>query len=66
MTYHSKDYFGMIIYPGDMVVYPVRQGSRMWMVDGIVEEVGDGKIKVKVMDQKPAWVTVLERVVIIP
>ncbi len=61
-----KDFFGILIEVEDMVVYPVRQGSRMWMVNGLVSELGDGRIKVDVFGQKPAWVSALDRVVIIP
>jgi hypothetical protein len=31
-----KDYFGRKIKKGDLIVYPGRQGSCMWMNDGIV------------------------------
>ena len=65
MTYRS-DYFDVPICAGDRVVYPVRQGSRMWMVDGYVVAVGDSKIQVEVEGQKPSWVTCLKRVVVIP
>ena len=68
MTNNSEpiDFFGLLIEKGDMVVYPVRKGSRMWMVSGLVDELGEGRIKVDVSGRKPAWVTALDRVVIIP
>jgi len=59
------DFRNLDIYPEDTVVYPVRQGSAMWLVEGIVLEVTDDAIKVNVEGRKPAWVKRLDRVVVV-
>lgn len=67
MIFLSKpqDFLGDVIGVGDIVVYPVRQGSRMWLVKGTVVDTTPDSIKVDVEGRKPAWVKVLSRVVIV-
>ena len=68
-TSHSKasnaDFLGWLIHVGDTVVYPVRQGSAMWLVEACVLEVKIGRIKVEAEGQKPSWVSRLDRVVVV-
>jgi len=42
-----KDWRGIRIKIGSTVVYPSRQGSQMWMSEGIVEKIEDGRIRVR-------------------
>jgi hypothetical protein len=34
-----KDYLGVVIQSGDIVVYPVRQGSAMWLQHLVVSHI---------------------------
>ncbi len=60
-----EDFLGDEIAVGDIVVYPVRKGSRMWLVKGTVVDTTPDSIKVDVEGRKPAWVKVLSRVVVV-
>lgn len=65
-----KDRYLNEIFVGDSVNYPVRQGSCMWMADGIVLGQKNGKLCVKITDvyseERVAYVCALERVTKIP
>ena len=37
-----KDFLERKIYVGDMLVYPVRRGSKMWLTKSRVVGLGDG------------------------
>ena len=39
MTIKAKDHYGRSIRSGDVVTYPVRKGSQMWLATAKVDEV---------------------------
>ena len=64
MTTH-KDYLGQKIEVGQTVVYPGRQGSRMWMNNAQVLELKDHGVKVQRPDGGIRTLTCLDRVVVV-
>ncbi len=60
-----KDFLGQTIKSGNTVVYPGRQGSRMWMNRAIVIEVVDNSIKVQRDDGGIRVLRCPDRVVVI-
>jgi len=69
----AEDMFGHTLEPGDQVVYPVRQGSALWMQVAVVEGVRANSIhvamvpywssKLRTRSQRTGTVTRLDRVV---
>lgn len=39
-----KDFLGCVIEVGDVLIYPVRRGSDMWLSKIIVTDLGDGVV----------------------
>lgn len=60
-----KDFLGQPIASGNTVVYPGRQGSRMWMNRALVIEVLDNAVKVQRDDGGIRVLKCLNRVVVI-
>lgn len=60
-----RDYLGQTITVGDTVVYPGRQGSRMWMNNATVVELRPQGVKVERTDGGIRTLTCLDRVVVI-
>ena len=61
-----KDFLGQPIRGGNTVVYPGRQGSRLWMNQAIVLEVNENGIKVqRTKDGDIRTLKCLDRVVVI-
>jgi hypothetical protein len=61
-----KDFLGNEIKPGDIVVYPTRQSSRMWMNRAKVTQVrSDGTLRVQRADGTVKPIVRVDRVVVV-
>lgn len=60
-----KDFRGQEIHASDVVVYPNRQGSRMWLVEARVTEVRGDSLRVQREDGKIKTITRIDRVVVV-
>lgn len=60
-----KDFLGQAITVGKTVVYPGRQGSKMWMNRAVVIEVLTNAVKVERNDGGIRVLKCLDRVVVI-
>lgn len=60
-----QDFLGQLIIVGTTVVYPGRQGSRMWMNQAQVIEIKSNGIKVQRPDGGIRTLTCLDRVVVV-
>lgn len=63
MTHY--DYLGQAINVGNTIVYPGRQGSRMWMNNALVIELRPNGVKVQRPDGGIRTLTCLDRVVVV-
>lgn len=61
----QRDFLGQLIEVGKTVVYPGRQGSRMWMNQAQVVELKPNGIKVQRPDGGIRTLTCLDRVVVV-
>lgn len=50
-----KDWRGVNVYAGDTVVYSTRQGSSMYVVEGVVELAEENGARVKVVRSTAPW-----------
>ena len=48
-----KDAIGNILQVGDLIGYPVRRGSHMWMSFGWIEEFRDHDGKIVIIERYP-------------
>lgn len=64
-TLLMHDFLGQPIKAGQTVVYPGRQGSRMWMNQAIVMELLDNGVRVQRSDGGVRVLKCLDRVVVI-
>lgn len=53
----AHDMLHNLLYPKDVVVYPVRKGSSLWMSVGVVVESDKYSIKVLIEVEKWGWVS---------
>ncbi len=65
-----KDCCGRLIKLGDICVYPVRQGSKMWMSRMIVQQIshdprGKPKISGPKSDGYPVTISAVDRITIV-
>lgn len=60
-----KDFLGQTIEPGQTIVYPGRQGSRMWMNRAVVTDILEGGVRVERNDGGVRVLKCLDRVVVI-
>jgi hypothetical protein len=60
-----NDFRGLIFGKGDLIAYPVRTGSRMWMNIATVDEVLSGKLRVSKPDGSTTYVFTPERCAIL-
>jgi len=60
-----KDFLGQQIEAGDSIVYPNRQGSRLWMNFATVADVRDKSIRVRLNNGVHKTLTRIQRVTVV-
>jgi len=60
------DFLGRPIRPGDLIAYPTRRGSSMWMNKLSVQQVTEGYVSGYSNLGRPVKITNLKNVVVVP
>jgi len=63
---NPTDFLGRTIRPGDMIVYPARRGSGMWMNKLSVQQVTDEYVRGYNSFGRPVKITNPKNVVVVP